>query len=88
MEGAVVEALGTTQRAEESGAEGKPKAAGKKRSRMVVDVHVLSETATRRLSEAKPRPSVNGQDLGFEGGSFRVRAVLSFQRPCACCIRC
>ena len=79
------------QRAEESGAEGKPKAAGKKRSRTVVDVHVLSETAARRLSEAKPRPAVNGQDLAFEGGSFRVRKFEAPMRLCTpvmcmCCL--
>ena len=51
----------------------------------MVDVHVLSETAARRLGEAKPRLAVNGQDLAFEGGSFRVRAVPILKGQCAYC---
>ena len=79
--GAVADDLGAAQRAEEGGAEGKPKPAGKKRARTVTDVHAQSESAARRLSEAKPRPAVSGQELAFEGGSFRVRVASTPQGP-------
>ncbi|KAK9845951.1 hypothetical protein WJX81_006763 [Elliptochloris bilobata] len=69
------------QRAEEGSTDGKPKAGGKKRGRTVTDVHTLSESAVRRLGEAKPRPAVNGQELAFEGGSFRVTLFIGNLTP-------
>ena len=70
------------QKSEERGEDGKAKA-GRKRGRTVTDVHQLSEAAARRLSEAQPRPALNGQELAFEGGSFRARPC-PHPNPCPC----
>jgi len=61
------------QKSEERDGDGKAKA-GRKRGCTITDVHQLSEAAARRLGEAQPRPALNGQELAFEGGSFRARA--------------